>query len=175
MRFIDRQEEMLRLADLASGGGLAVLWGRRRVGKTRLLLEWCAEHDGLYTVADQSAAAIQRRYLATAVATRFPGFDQVDYPDWRSLLQRISREAALVGWRGPIVFDELPYLVLNSPELPSVLQAWVDHDVQDSGLIVAVAGSCQRMMQGRQGEGAASLAALTGWVPWWGAPVEAFE
>jgi AAA+ ATPase superfamily predicted ATPase len=43
MRFIDRQHEMERLNGLlsSSNGALAVVWGQRRVGETRLLLEWC--------------------------------------------------------------------------------------------------------------------------------------
>ena len=150
MKFLDRDEELSRLDRLArrSGGGLAVVYGRRRVGKTRLLLQWCDRHDGLYTVADQSSADIQRRYFAQVAARRLPGFADVDYPDWRSLLARLSAEAHANRWRGPIVFDELPYLVLSSPEIPSVLQHWVDHDARQAGLVVAVAGSSQRMMQG---------------------------
>jgi AAA+ ATPase superfamily predicted ATPase len=46
------------------------------------------------------------------------------------------------------VFDELPYLVGGSPELPSVLQRWIDHDAAQARLRVAIAGSSQRMMQG---------------------------
>ncbi len=70
MDFIDRIEEMQRLDRLMASreGGLAVVYGRRRIGKTRLLLEWSARHSGLYTVADQSAAKIQRRYFAEAAA-----------------------------------------------------------------------------------------------------------
>jgi AAA+ ATPase superfamily predicted ATPase len=81
MEFLDREEELGRLERLAHTGGLAVIWGRRRIGKTRLLLQWCKQHGGMYTVADQSAAPIQRRYFAVALASRFPGFDQVQYPD----------------------------------------------------------------------------------------------
>jgi AAA+ ATPase superfamily predicted ATPase len=150
MQFIDRLEELRRLDSvaLAPRGGLAVVYGRRRIGKTRLLLEWCAKHDGLYTVADQSATDIQRRYFAVAVATRIPGFGDVEYRDWPGLLSRLAQEAARAHWRGPIVFDELPYLVLSTAEMPSILQRWIDHDAAASGLIVAVAGSSQRMMQG---------------------------
>ncbi|MBD3335202.1 MAG: hypothetical protein GF355_06770 [Candidatus Eisenbacteria bacterium] len=150
MRFLDREEEFRRLDRLARRrrGGLVVVYGRRRIGKTRLLLEWVRNHDGLYTVADQSAAAVQIRYAAQAIAVRFPGFADVDYPDWGSLLARLSREAKAIGWRGPIVFDELPYLVAASPELPSVLQRWIDHSAGESNVLVAVAGSSQRMMQG---------------------------
>lgn len=150
MKFLDRDEELARLDRLARrpGGGLAVVYGRRRVGKTRLLLQWCDRHGGLYTVADQSSADIQRRYFAQEIARRLPGFADVDYPDWRSLLVRLATEARASRWRGPIVFDELPYLVLSSPEIPSVLQHWIDHDALRAGLVVAVAGSSQRMMQG---------------------------
>lgn len=150
MKFLDRHQELTRLGRLATSrdGGLAVVYGRRRVGKTRLLLEWTARHGGVYTVADLSAADVQRRYFAEALAQRLPGFADVDYRDWRGLLDRLARDAAAAAFRGPIVFDELPYLVTASPELPSVLQRWLDHEAKAAGLIVAVAGSSQRMMQG---------------------------
>ena len=150
MIFIDREEEMNRLDRLAASaeGGLAVVYGRRRIGKTRVLLEWSRRHGGLYTVADQSAPEIQRRYFAEAAAALLPGFADVDYPDWSRLLSRLVREAKQARWRGPVIFDELPYLVSGSPELPSVLQRWLDHEAAEARLIVALAGSSQRMMQG---------------------------
>lgn len=159
MNFLNRIDELARLDTLATSadGGLAVLYGRRRIGKTRLLLEWAGRHGGLYTVADQSTADIQRRYFAEAVAGRLEGFAEVDYPDWRSLLQRLAREARAASWRGPILFDELPYLAVAAPELPSVLQRWLDHEAREAKLIVAVAGSSQRMMQGLVLAGSAPL------------------
>jgi AAA+ ATPase superfamily predicted ATPase len=150
MRFLNRAEELARLDRLMARGGfgLAVIYGRRRLGKTRLLIEWAAKHDGLYTVADRSSAEVQRRYFAQAVAARIAGFADVEYRDWRSLLSRLAREARIARFRGPLIFDELPYLVLSSPELPSVLQQWVDHDAREARLVIALAGSSQRMMQG---------------------------
>jgi uncharacterized protein len=148
--FLDREAELARLDALhARGeGGLVVLSGRRRVGKTRLLLEWARRTTGLYTVADQSVPAIQRHDFARALASRFAGFADVHYPTWQALLTRLAQESSRVAWRGPIVIDELPYLVEQSPELPSVLQRWVDHDARAARLTVALAGSSQRMMQG---------------------------
>lgn len=150
MLFLDRTEELGRLTALSRdrAGGLAVIFGRRRIGKTRLLVEWCRRTGGVYAVADQSAAEVQRRYLAEALTGRFPGFADVTYRDWSGLLSRLSTEARHAGWRGPIVFDELPYWIATSPELPSVLQRWIDHEARAAGLVVAVAGSSQRMMQG---------------------------
>jgi AAA+ ATPase superfamily predicted ATPase len=148
MLFLDRRVEISALDALADGGGLAIVWGRRRLGKTRLLLEWCRRRKGLYTTADQSSAEMQRAYLARAIAEVLPGFADVVYPDWERLLSRLAADAATRAFRGPIVFDELPYLVVTSPELPSVLQRWIDHDARRARLAVALAGSSQRMMQG---------------------------
>lgn len=148
MRFVNRRSELAALRALRSGGGLAVIWGRRRLGKTRLLLEWCEQEGGVYTVADQSAPDVQRAYLARAIAEVLPGFADVVYPTWERLFARLAADAASRRFKGPVVLDELPYLVATSPELPSVLQRWIDHDARRAGLQVAIAGSSQRMMQG---------------------------
>lgn len=150
MEWLDRQSELSRLDRLASrrDGGLAVLWGRRRVGKTRLLLQWVAANGGIYFVADETTADVQRRRLAEAIEPHLPGFSQVDYPDWGGLLARLARDAANAGLRGPIVLDELPYLVAASPDLPATLQRFVDHEAKQARLVLAFSGSSQRMMQG---------------------------
>ena len=150
MDFIDRIEEMQRLDRLAYSPepGFAVIWGRRRMGKTRLLLEWVEKHRGIYYVADESTPVIQRDYFAKAIAQKLPGFADVEYPDWASLLSRLAREITTSKWRGPLVIDELPYLVSVSPELPSVLQKFIDHEAKAAKMVIALSGSSQRMMQG---------------------------
>ena len=150
MRFVNRATELERLDALVAAGrpGLVAVWGRRRIGKTRMLLEWCRKHGGLYSVADLSAEPVQRRYFAEALSSRFPGFSEAEYPDWRALFRALAREAARTGWKGPLVLDEFPYWVESSPPLPSVLQSFVDHEAQEAGLLVVICGSSQHMMQG---------------------------
>jgi len=80
-------------------------------------------------VADLSAAPVQRRYLAAAVATRFPGFAAVDYPDWRSFLDRLRAEASARNWPGPFILDELPHLLAADPAFGSVSETgWITPD-----------------------------------------------
>jgi hypothetical protein len=150
MDFLDRRNELDRLDALVArrAAGLVAVWGRRRVGKTRLLTTWCHRHNGVYTVADQSAEPVQRRYFAEAVAGRLPGFSDSDYPGWLPLLRRLSRDARTANWRGPLVLDEFPCLVSSAPTLPSILRNWIDQESSSGGLLVAIAGSSQRMMQG---------------------------
>ena len=145
MEFIGRDTEIRRLnRGLAQAGSFSVIWGRRRVGKSRLLIEWCRHCDGLYTVAENTAPEVQRRYLASAVAERFPGFADIEYPSWRALLARLSVEADQLGWPGPFVVDELPHLIAADPGFPSQFQNWLDQPGRN--LCVAVSGSSQSMM-----------------------------
>lgn len=150
MDFLDREHEIERLEHLSAqrDGALCVVWGRRRIGKTRLLVEWAKRAGGAYFVADESAVPLQRQRLAEAFATRVPGFADVEYRDWSTLFDRLARDASAARVRGPFVIDELPYLVAASPELPSVLQRFVDHGAKQARLVIALAGSSQRMMQG---------------------------
>lgn len=150
MKFLDRQREMGRLTSFAESdaGVLALLWGRRRVGKTRLLLEWGRRVGALYTVADESSGQVQRRYIAEAVASTLEGFADPEYRDWRSLLRALARQAQQAAWKGPLVIDEFPYLAASDPALPSILQSFVDHEARQAGLRILLAGSSQRMMQG---------------------------
>lgn len=148
VKFLNREQELKTLGQVATGGGLAVVTGRRRIGKTRLLVEWTRAHGGVYFVADESAAPVQRRRIASAIAERYPGFADVEYPDWGALFERLGREAVGAGDRGPFVFDELPYLAQGAPEIASVLQRFVDHTAEPHGIAIAVAGSSQRMMRG---------------------------
>ena len=150
MNFMDREEEMARLSRLAkeARGGFAAVWGRRRIGKSELLKEWCRRFDGIYTVADQSLAAMQRAAFALALSDRFAGFADVTYPSWKALFEALSRRAAAEDWHGPLVMDEFPYWVEADESIPSILQNWVDGEKSRRGIVCAIAGSVQHMMQG---------------------------
>lgn len=150
MRFIDRIEEMERLARLvrARKGGFAAIWGRRRIGKSELLKEWCRRFSGIYTVADQSLPSVQRASFALALSEHFKGFADVTYPSWKVLFSALSRRAAEENWHGPLVMDEFPYWVEADVSLPSVMQNWIDGEKDRDGIVCAIAGSVQHMMQG---------------------------
>jgi hypothetical protein len=76
MEFLNRHNELQRLRSFSrsENGSLAVVYGRRRLGKSRLLLEWAKKQNACYFVADQSAGSVQRDYFARAIETVIPGF-----------------------------------------------------------------------------------------------------
>jgi AAA+ ATPase superfamily predicted ATPase len=144
--FLDRGEELMRLRRLVAARrrGLGVLYGRRRCGKSRLLLEALPAGHSVYYVADDRESPLQRAALATELARLLPGFDRVTYPDWDALLARVWDQAPA----GTVLaIDEFPSLVTIAPELPSLLQKRLDAPAA-SGPHLLLAGSSQRMMQG---------------------------
>jgi|LakMenEpi03Aug12_release.lakeMendotaPanAssembly.Ray.scaffolds.fasta_scaffold261472_1 uncharacterized protein len=146
MKFFNRTEEKERLTRgfRSVEGSFCCLYGRRRCGKSRLLKETIPREHAVYHVADQMEAALQRRRLAADIGVVLSGFDRVDYPDWAALLDRWFEEAPVGAC---LILDEFPYLVISSPELPSILQRVVDA-VAGKPIHTVICGSSQRMMQG---------------------------
>lgn len=156
MEFLDRTEETGRLKRFLAldEGATACLYGRRRIGKSRLLDEVLGgRRDVVFYCADRSEASLQRARMAEDLSRLLPGFADVPYRDWRSFFERWQREAPR---NSVFVIDELPYLVEKSPELPSVLQKVAD-GLRKSGQKLVICGSSQRMMQGLVLDGAEPL------------------
>lgn len=144
--FLDRHEEKHRLlASLKQGQAtLNCLYGRRRCGKSRLLVEVAADRPSVFYVGDDRDAPLQRRSLAAAIAELIDGFDRVEYPDWDALLDRWWREAPNGAL---LVLDEFPSMVGTAPALPSLLQKRFDQYAARPVHMI-LCGSSQRMMQG---------------------------
>ncbi len=144
--FLDRNEEAARFRRLLDRpeGSLGVVYGRRRCGKSRLLREILPPARSVYYVGDDREGSLQRASLATEIGRLLPGFERVTYPDWDALLARWWGEART----GTVLtLDEFPSLVAVAPELPSLLQKYLDRET-DRGIHLLLSGSSQRMMQG---------------------------
>ena len=144
MNFVDRIEETARLRDALSRekSSLVVVYGRRRLGKSTLIKRVLSDSD-VYFLADRSEGQHQRILLAKVVAQVFPDFDKLTYPDWESLFRAVNYRT---DKRFTLCLDEFPYLVEQSPELPSVLQKLVDEKQLKYNLVLC--GSSQNMMYG---------------------------
>lgn len=138
-----------------AGGQMLLLYGRRRLGKTFLLQRYFTagvaddepEKPHCYFLAEQSTAVTQRLTLARQLVTALPAggvaAEEIAV-SWNALLRYASQQAQTrkkaVG-RFALILDEFPYLVAQTPELPSTLQAWWDREGVHSPLFVVLCGS----------------------------------
>jgi hypothetical protein len=119
----DRDAEWQGLASFAAdtrlGATLGVVSGRRRQGKSYLLQALAAATGGIYFPALELTEAVSLRLFADELI-RFTGSPVPLFRDW---LDAIPYLFGVIGERAvPVVFDEFPFLVKASPELPSVIQ-----------------------------------------------------
>ena len=59
LTFANREAELRTLDTAAKQGGLLVVYGRRRVGKTRLLGRWLQTRGGFYSQAIEAQRDLQ--------------------------------------------------------------------------------------------------------------------
>ena len=139
MDFVNRAAELRELDTAARRGGLLVVFGRRRVGKTRLLRQWLQAHEGLYSQAIEAQRDLQIQQVFDDLRPQLE--TQLVPRTWPELLEIL----ALQKRRWVLCLDEFPYLTAVDASLPSRLQKWLDHSLPP-GCLVILAGSSTRMM-----------------------------
>lgn len=150
-RFIGREQELAELARRWDSGRaeLLVVYGRRRVGKTELLLQFARRGSKryLYFLATQVTRQEQLRQFSEVLRDAFsdPLLKTLTFSDWDAVFaylgQQVRQERLLV------ILDEFPYLCEAAPELPSVIQRFWDLEGQHSRLFLVLCGSRPGFME----------------------------
>lgn len=130
---------------------LMILYGRRRVGKTRLLTHWIKNHGtaGLYWMAEASSALDQLRSFSQALADfETPGIEpppDLTYPNWDYALRRVAHLAE--NRRIALFIDEVTYLLDVTPSIVGTFQKAWDQWLSQSNIFLALCGSQMGLMQ----------------------------
>ncbi|RRR66523.1 MAG: hypothetical protein EI684_20635 [Candidatus Viridilinea halotolerans] len=164
--FVDREQELAFLQRVLQRrkpgpAQLLLLYGRRRVGKSSLLMHWVAQ-SGLpstYWTAEKEPAALQRRKLYAALVG-LPLQQAPIFGSWAEVWDAVA--ILLAGKRHILVLDELPYIMEADPAALSALQHAWDRHFQHMEVVLALCGSQIRVMEGIQGSQSPLFGRLTG-------------
>jgi AAA+ ATPase superfamily predicted ATPase len=141
MRFIGRQAELevLRRAHDADGSALVPIYGRRRIGKSELILRFMRDAPGLYFVGKTAPAALQLKELMREAARALgePLLSDITPEGWKHALELIASRLPSEG-KLVIALDEFQWMAQASPELPSVLQELWDRRWKPSGRVLLI-------------------------------------
>lgn len=130
---------------------LLILYGRRRVGKTRLLTHWREQHrdHALYWVAEPMSARDQLRSFSQAIHhftyPDSPVSMQITYDNWEQALWYVAEQAR--NRRLALFIDEFTYLLEVEPSIVGTLQKAWDHWLRDSNLLLGLSGSQMALMR----------------------------
>lgn len=150
--FVDRENEIQALNQLNQrpGAQFVVAYGRRRVGKTTLLLEWAkrSKTPFIYWVAAREPSALLLRTFSQAIYALAQPSQPIDplftYPTWAMALREaaaLARDQRLI-----LIIDEFPYATEAEAALTSLLQNAWDHEFKTTQIRLVIAGSQVGMM-----------------------------
>ncbi len=148
--FYCRNEELCKLNRRYDDGNFEciIIYGRRRVGKTTIINEFCKDKPTVFFSALLDGTIRENlRTLSRAIyaykepdTTKAPEYDSFD-----SALDEITRLAEKE--RIVFVIDEYPYLAKADPSISSRLQHLIDHTWKDSKLYLILCGSSMSFME----------------------------
>ena len=145
--FIGREKELADLNELYSQDRfqLFVLYGRRRVGKTTLLNEFCRNKDTIFYSAEQSNNKLNLEKFSSLVFDFYGENNLEPFSSWTNALSYIDERQK--DTRLVLVIDEFPYLAKKNRTLLSELQHIIDHKLAKGNLFMILCGSYMGFME----------------------------
>lgn len=143
----------------ATYGQAVIVTGRRRVGKSRLVQEFCDRSDLPYVVFQatrgRNAVAERADFGATLTQSALPGAELVaglKATDWNQALRSLA--VALPDDTPSIaVIDEVPWLVERDREFEGALQTVWDRHLSAKPVLLVLVGSDMSVMEALQSYG----------------------
>jgi AAA+ ATPase superfamily predicted ATPase len=151
--FVGRINELAILDKLweSPDAKLLILYGRRRIGKTRLLVHWLEQRPkrAIYWVAEPSSALHQLRSFSQTIYNfnhpDAPAPRDFAYGNWEQAFGEVARLAK--DERLALFIDEVTYLIEVDVSIVGTLQKVWDHSLKNTHIKLALSGSQRGLME----------------------------
>ena len=146
--FIGRERELKSLERLYTSDKFefAVVYGRRRVGKTALLTRFIQGKNAIYFMGVESSAKQNLENLSRSILEYASGIAaESAFLSFQAALEYVFKLAEKE--RVVLVLDEYPYVARSSKSLASTLQLLIDKNQDTSKLMLILCGSSMSYME----------------------------
>lgn len=148
--FIGREAELKFLEDKyqEDRGQLIVLYGRRRVGKTETLREFCKDKPHVFYSCTQSTDKVQLvKFSQLMLKEDIPARNYItEFADWEKAFHAIL-DLPYGEKKKLIVIDEFPYMCKGNDSIPSILQNLWDSKLKGANVMVILCGSAMSFIE----------------------------
>ena len=135
--FVGRYNELAELNKRYKGNKkeFGVIYGRRRIGKSALIIEFLKDKNGLMFQAKKDNSYGNLRSFSYELNKKLNQPKNYVYSSWEEAFDTINEYAK--GERFVLIIDEYPYIVEQDSSFPSVLQQFIDHAGNNIYLIIS--------------------------------------
>ncbi len=146
--FVNREDEIKALEDRwqSKKAEFAVLYGRRRVGKTELIEHFIKNKKGIRLLCRTESEKDQLKRFSINLSDFFnDAFIKINpFQNWDAFFSYLSDKAK--NEKFILAIDEFPYLIDSNKAIPSILQDYWDRFLKDSRIFLILCGSSISMM-----------------------------
>lgn len=148
--FIGRESELQFLESKyhTPGGQLVVLYGRRRVGKTETLRQFCKGKPHVFYACRECTDKLQlKSFSEKLLREELPAKQYIrQFPDWETAF-RVIPDLPYGDAKRLLVIDEFPYMCRGNAGIPSILQNLWDETLKDANVMVILCGSAMSFIE----------------------------
>lgn len=148
--FIGREKELRVLENEYNkkGFSMTILYGRRRIGKSTLLLEFIKRKKTIFYTASRVGAVRNLELLSQQVIqTLVPNMSGVSFSSLENLFSFMTNN--LSDEKLVFIIDELPYWAEKDEGFLSVLQKYIDNEWLDKNIYIILCGSSLSFMENK--------------------------
>ena len=145
--FLGRENELKALEKMYNQENfqMAVVYGRRRIGKTALLNEFISDKNALYLPAEEINDSLNLQKFSALLGRKiginpFPKVDS--WEDFFLLIKNQLGDQKLV-----LIIDEYPYAAMANKSLNSTLQHIIDYQFKHTNIFLILCGSSMSFME----------------------------
>jgi len=149
--FIGRKAELGFLNNKyhTEGGQLIVLYGRRRIGKTETLREFCKDKEHVFYSCRECADEEQlKSFSLRMIKPNMPLSKYINtFTEWTQALSAIT-ELPGTG-KKLLIIDEFPYMAKNNKSIPSIIQNLWDEHLKNENIMLILCGSAMSFIENK--------------------------
>ena len=148
--FIGRETELQFLEDKyhQRDGQLVVLYGRRRVGKTETLRQFCKGKPHVFFSCRECTDKMQlKNFSEKLLREKIPASSYItEFTDWEKAFLSVM-ELPYGDAKKLIVIDEFPYMCKGNRSIPSIMQNLWDETLKDENVMIILCGSAMSFIE----------------------------
>lgn len=153
--FIGRKKELAFLEKQYKnkGGQLVIIYGRRRIGKTETIKQFCKNKDAIFFTCTQTEDRNQLQAFSRIIFSYdIPAKQFInEFSDWEQAFLSIKdipiKQEGTEQGKKILVIDEFPYMAKENPSIPSILQKLWDTQLKDENIMIILCGSAMSYIE----------------------------